>query len=211
MQRYAGETFCSLLSSCSGPTCLIWISRSRLAMVSDGVVAEAIFKSPRQTQVAHHHAVAHLHQGGCSRYPPMGGSWTARSDQFKERSDDRGQRAAPRGIKQGDFINQTLVKSTTGQSGPMDAGRSLKYAPYCVRPTLIVSIPSQYTIVCESSVQEPDLEFDRKERQGTLVSNVNPFLTSTMWKIHRGSKINGGEPSKASQLPLQRSKRPASH
>ena len=64
MRGHAGETFCFLLSRYSGPTWLIQISRSRLAMVSDGVVAEDVPKYPRHTQTAHRQAVAHLRRGG---------------------------------------------------------------------------------------------------------------------------------------------------
>ena len=64
VRGYAGETFFSLLSRYSGPTWLIRIFRSRLAMISDGVVAEAVFKYLQHTQTASNCAIAHLHRGG---------------------------------------------------------------------------------------------------------------------------------------------------
>ena len=54
----------------SSPTWLIQIFRSRLAIMSDGIVAQAVFKYPRQTRAAHHHVVLRLHQGGLLSLSP---------------------------------------------------------------------------------------------------------------------------------------------
>ena len=50
VRGYAGEIFCFLLSRYSGPTWLIWISRSRFAIISDCVVTEVVFKYLQHTQ-----------------------------------------------------------------------------------------------------------------------------------------------------------------
>ena len=55
---------CSLLLIYSGPIWLIGNSRSRLAMLSNRVVAQTGFKYLRHTQAAIHHAIEHALRGG---------------------------------------------------------------------------------------------------------------------------------------------------